>query len=238
MGWVRDWLETVNNGLSVGVALGLPIGGVVSAGAGIWAYVRHGSFLFLGVTALLVFALSLWSWIGVVWLIDRAKRTKKDYDCAWGMAVDAAFVGLDPPGAIIEIQVSLQLRNTLAWPLRYEIVSQSIEINNMLPDIQTSMPAPSIVAAGRDISVNFAGYSHGRVNLKNSFAGNARLTLRYGHPESGFSREMSRSYSFHLNSPQGQLSKLAGMTPPMSHKLTLLFTPKEQDDDKPTKVRR
>lgn len=191
-GWAK-WSPHLGNAITI--ATGFPV--VISALAGLWAYLS-GRGLSVALVTLAVFMMSLWCCIGFLWLRDRANSQggSPNLDCSWSLRVDAALLNRDSSNPDLEWQVSIQLRNVLAWPIKIDTIHTHVEIENIVPGTTIDYKVPAVLTAGAVVSQNLPAYRRGGLPDRDRYKGRIELVIRYGHPDYGYSRIMTRKFTF------------------------------------------
>lgn len=244
---ILEWLGHFNTITGIAILFGVPVSLFTGIGSAIWWRFDHLRWSYIAVLMLAVFGLTLWSWIGLIWLFDRAKNAKppvvkRDLNCEWGLAVDGAFLNFDAVSPIA-CQITLVLRNLLSWPLRIEIIQQAASVDAVTPNKQVDMSPPVVIPQGGTVTLSFDGYSQGTIPSKLNYSGKIEFRLKYGHPGIGMTRKMGRFYNFVLNlqphpfqamiaqhAPPGSPPPVA---PPVLGSFPLPLTNASQDEDEP-----
>jgi len=241
---ILEWLGHFNTITGIAILFGVPVSLFTGIGSAIWWRFDHLRWSYIAVLMLAVFGLTLWSWIGLIWIFDRAKAVsssklpvKPTLDCAWGLAVDGAFLAFDPNNPIA-CQVTVNLRNLLSWPLRIEVVAHQAQVEGMVPDMTVSPSPPAVVPQGTFVTVGFNGYKKGTIPEKKNYKGKIEMTINYGHPDVGMSRQTIRFYNFELqmqdNPFQMMLPLQPGLpAPPLLGKFAVALSHSKQEEDKP-----
>lgn len=241
MGRIWNWVSTFNTVASVAILLGVPVSVFTAIGAALWGHFEKLRISYILVLILLVFALSLWSWIGLLWLFERAKpkrpeNEKPAFDCAWGLLIDAAFISIDHNGPLSH-QVTLQIRNRLDWPLRFEILDQNLIIENRVPDKMLEKITPAIIMPNAPLGLNLHSYSKGTLPTTGIIKGTIEIKLCYGHPDNEYTRIMTRWIQFQhqsVNPPiQPGFPGTAILPFVLGGKFPLSYGPTKEDEDKP-----
>jgi hypothetical protein len=238
---ISEIVGTLSDTLNIGVLLGVPFGAISSFGTAIWAHLERLRFSYVFMLSFAVFALALWSWIGLIWLFDRARASARPssqplLDCAWGLIIDGAFITFDQPGAGLGCQISISIRNRLAWPLKCQVVSKSVETNHVIPDIAVEGDDVCIVMPEKPMNLNVNAYSHGKIAVPGKIGGKIDVTMNYGHPDGGYSRTMSRSYKFEITigvTPALPPFAATSDMPPVVGRFSVMLSPLKQDIDAP-----
>jgi hypothetical protein len=227
LGWSK-WSSHLSNAITI--ATGIPL--MTGAVAGLWAYMS-GAGLSVVLVALSVFMMTLWCCIGFLWLRDRAKsEARGPLDCSWGLRVDGAFLNRDFSG-VYEWQVSLQLRNVLGWPLKAEVMKTYAEIENIVPNNKMEINLPAVLTAGAVININLPPYGRSILPDKDRYKGRIEITMRYGHPDFGYSRIMTRKLGFEQIIKTTATPGTTGFLFPVPGPIPLILGAYEEELDKP-----
>jgi hypothetical protein len=238
---IWDWLGNFNNATSILLLCGVPMTGITTGVAGIIGHVEKLRISYIVVLLLAVFGLTLWSWIGLIWLFDRAKKPKPlekpTLDCAWGIAIDAAFLTFDGISPIA-CQISVQLRNLHPWPLRCHVIRHLSDVDGVVPNMKVGGLTSIVIMPDTPVTIGFDGYSQGTIAQKTSYKGKIEISINYGHPDIGMTREMTRFYNFdlqlHPNPFQMLRPQPAGSTlPQLAGRFLLPLSHSKDEEDKP-----
>ncbi|WP_428483518.1 hypothetical protein [Rhodopila sp.] len=227
-GWSK-WSSHLGNAITI--ATGIPA--LSSVVAGLWAYlVGAGISIFLVVLA--AFTMTLWCCIGILWLKDRAQSIgrRPALDCSWGLRVDAAFLNRDVTSNF-EWQVVIQFRNVLDWPIRVDTIKTFVEIENVTPSTQMEYKIPVVLTKGSTTGQNLPPYIKGALPDKERYKGKIDLFIRYGHPDYGYSRLMTRKFIFEIIVKPQAPPGMQGVLMPMSGSIPLGIGSYEEELDEP-----
>jgi hypothetical protein len=131
------------------------------------------------------------------------------------------------------------LRNLLSWPIRIEIISHSADVDGVVPNKKISPSLPIVLMPNSPAQITFDGYSAGTIPSKTVYKGKMDIRIKYGHPDIGMTREMSRAYMFEL---QLQLNPLVALMPqlpldapkpPVLGRFPLMLITTKSEEDKP-----
>ncbi len=194
-GWSR-WSPHLGNAITI--ATGFPV--VIGMLAGLWAYFS-GAGLHVALVGLASFVMSLWSYIGILWLIDRtnnaASISKNFSSCAWGLRFDSAILNRDPGMPDFEWQIKAMLRNSKPFPIRIDYLEQRVVIENRVPDTKLSLVGvPIVIGAGEASILNFPAFSRNNFPDKDRINGEMLITARYGKPDEQYSRVTTKRFGF------------------------------------------
>lgn len=230
-----QWSPHLGNAIAIATFVPTVIAGV----AGLWAFLSPSGGLVVALIALAAFMMALWACIGMIWLRDRAARQdphkiRKLLDCSWGLRVDGAFLNRDiSESSGGEWQISVQIRNTLNWPLRVDIVQHDAVIENIISDQILENKIPFIALPNQSIGIYFPSYKKTVLPDKERFKGKINLNLRYGHPDGEYSRVMTRKVTFEQVIKPPIPEGFPGLLVPVSGIMPLNCSPYEEDRDEP-----
>lgn len=115
----------------------------------------------------------------------------------------------------------VQIRNILPWPLRAEVVFQNVIIDNVVSDQKMEVNIPFIVPSDLLVQINFPPYRRGVLLPKERFKGKVDFNIRYGHPDGGYSRIMTRRLGFDQVVSPPMPNGLPGMMVPLGGTISL-----------------
>ena len=240
MGAIGRWFNHIANTLTLAQFL-VPAGAAVVTAA--WGWTTAWGYLPLALAALFVFSASLWSWIGIVWLLDRANRLdptkgKTAIDCSWGIRLDNAIFNQDIGNPDAEWQMKLHIRNVIQIPLKIDILERKLVIEGRVPDIKMELPAfPAILVPGEVTQINFPPYKKGTLPDKDRLMGEIDISIRYGYPDGPYTRLAIRKLTLQVAPkppiPAGLPPGMQIAFPQMGGPVGLVIGPREADRDEP-----
>lgn len=110
-----------------------------------------------------------------------------------------------------------------------------LEIENTTPDMPMENPSTAvIIMPGSGMLLNFSGYSKGKLPEKEVYKGKIDISVKYGHPDIGYTRTMSRWLHFHQTmKPKIPEGAIPGLTMLPMRQVALNAGPYKEDEDKP-----
>ena len=139
-----------------------------------------------------VFPITLWSLIGLIWLVReiRPSQLRIAFDCAYGMSLERLALGKDEDTPDAALQLGIVLRNAANIPLKYAVEQIELIVGT------TAIPKPNLINSGGVISRGCESTYYyppfPRVAIQPRVKAVFRFTIAYGHPDYGPSRRMTR----------------------------------------------
>lgn len=201
MSKISNALQHISAVLSIAGFGGITMSGIIASGAGIWAVLERYTPLGISLVLLFVFAAVLWSFIGIIWLKDRAERTRLKPETAdpysWGIVLFNFVLIRDHSNPEAEWQLRAELKSKVGTAIRIKLEEFSSVINSIIPDRKLMEYDTSVVIPKEDgISINSAPYKAGMLPGRQKMIGKITIKILYGHPDIGYSRSMEKEFGF------------------------------------------
>ena len=185
--------------VSVGIAIG-------TGGWGWWSYATQWGYLPIFVAALLVLAAAMTFFRNIVSLRreNRPSRARLTFDYNYGIALDDITPSHDIDNEENCLEFRFQICNVAPGPLKYNAERIDVIIDDRIRtarNISGSLPRTSW------IFLKVSGFGKNVVDaLQDRVTGRYEMTISYGHPAEGYSRQMKKNISFELIKKEGRFS--------------------------------
>jgi len=221
-------LGNASSGITVWQAAG-PVGVVMlTVATAFWGWAASWGYLPVFLAAAFIFVSTLWSWIGILMLLDRKKpitpvATSLIRDCSWGLEIGNIVLNHDPSNNINRWRFFFNIHSKNSNPLRFIIEECRIIINMRVANVDTSnFKSVSIITSNDTKQFSIGRFGVGEFEHLGSATGSIYLKINYGHPDDGYSRSMVRSYDVECS--------YSGTLPPFPFKINVSRVPLEETD--------
>lgn len=218
-GWLKDkawWGKAIVGLLGFLISNNiLTLAIVSSAAAAILAYTRGLLASDEVRTALQIFLLVLWTWIGFLYLWDRRRpRSVRAFqELSYGLTFQGFMLAYDPTDSKQTLNIGISMANYSQGPIRYTVTKFGVQIDTraMLPLGDIKLSAQMGRGATR-YSTNIP-FEHAHISEfigKKRVKGKADIEIEYGHPERSAERKLIIKADLYLSIPKLEGEQIPG----------------------------
>jgi hypothetical protein len=122
-----------------------------------------------------------------------ARRQRMPFDYSYGLALDGLALGRDDshPGGP-QFQVGLNISNVVDGPLRYEVDSFDVVIDNRTLAKPSFQNRGGVIPRGCTQRFMYPAFARGDITGPRP-SGVIRFSVKYGHPDIGFVRKAAKT---------------------------------------------
>ncbi len=189
-----EWAFNVAGGL-IG-SWGAIMSALASVGTLALAYWQWGTqygYVPILLAGLFASAGTIWVINGVVWLRRQRRpgRQRTTFDYSFGLALTGLYLGHDTESDESNLQLGLNLFNAAPGPLRYEVESFDVVIGDRTIARPNFANRGAILSRGCGAQFFYQPFARNMVPDRRT-QGVIRYSIKYGHPEFGFSRRSKK----------------------------------------------
>jgi len=183
----------------------------VATGFTIWAWMEQYGYLPLALVALGSFAVTIWTFNGIVWMRRQARPSpaRITFDYSHALLFEGVVPALDLENKANTFELRLLIRNAANGPVQFRSENWTLSIEDRITPPSTAIIGT--LARGEQRTMFPAGGFREEAynDFKDRTEGTLEFSILYGHPDDPLSRRMSKTLRIFLfkTKPQARTDK-------------------------------
>jgi len=173
----------------------------VGVSTAIWAWCTQWGYLPIFLTSLLTFAVCLWMYNNIIWLMTRTHplKTKLAFDYSYGLALSRLHLGIDDADENKALQIGLWLKNSADAPLKYYVDDFDIVLGDRAIPNPVFTNKGGVIPKGMEQLFFYPPFNKSVLDaIRPRIAGKIKYSIKYGHPETDFIRVSKKTLNVSL----------------------------------------
>lgn len=199
---MRNWLAALghaSSGITVWQASGAVGVALMAALTAFWGWAASWGYLPVFLASMFVFVATLWSWIGIRWLVLESRKEKlqasvPEYDCSLGISVQQFYAARDNGNERLHLQVGFILQNISDFPLKYRMRKMFIQLEHRVPPHDEPIIDVGVIRKNSGALWRLPAFPREVFVGQHTLNGVVELEIDYGHAK----LEFSRTLTYHL----------------------------------------